>query len=697
MLRLPSLVLPVLCLLLGSSTARAQGAASTAIGEPLPVVSAELPVFTADDVFKLQYADDPQISPDGSQVVFVNRFFDKMSDRVRGNLWVVDREGKQPLRPLLTGLTNYSTPRWSPDGTRILYTTADEEGRGQLYLRWMDTGQTAMLTHFERAPSGFSWSPDGYQIAFTMFVPEAQTAFAKGASKPDGASWAPAPTSHEELQYRSDGRGFLKPGYNHVFVMWAAGGAPRQLTKGPFQHRGTPVWTPDGDALLIAANRREDARHETNDTEIYEVSVEDGAIRALTDRYGPDRAPTISPDGEWIAYTSYANQNRAHQINQLWEVPRTGGVPRLMLNDFDYDVESPVWLANGSGICFAYDIEGDRRVGFLDREGNVADRAVGMGGTSLGRPYTSGAWSVSNAGEVAFTQATALSPADVALSNGRKTRPLTRKNLNLLGQRALGKVTELRWKSKHDGLPIHGWLVMPPKQAAGVKPPLILEIHGGPATAYGPTFSAEIQLYAAAGYAVLYCNPRGSTSYGQDFADAIYQAYPGHDYEDLMSGVDLLVEQGTVDPEQLFVTGGSGGGLLSAWIVTQTDRFAAAAIAKPVINWYSFALTSDVGMGFMKRYFPGAPWDHAEQYLARSPIHFVDQVTTPSMLITGEVDWRTPMSESEQFYQALKSLDVDAALIRIPEASHGIAARPSHMIGKVNHILAWFERYRTEG
>ncbi len=689
MFRLSSLLLPAIGFVLGATGATAQDAA--------PHAHHHAPsVFTADDVFELEYADDPQISPDGSQVVYVRRYFDSHSDRVRSNLWIVDRDGQQAHRPLLTGLSNFGAPRWSPDGTRILYTASDEAGRGQLFLRWMDTGQTAMLTRFERTPGGVSWSPDGQQIAFTMFVPESRPAFAKGATKPDGASWAPAPTSYEELHYRSDGQGFLKPGFSHVFVLPADGGTPRQLTQGPFQHRGTPVWTPDGEALLISANRREDARHETNDTEIYEIKLQDGTMRALTDRYGPDRSPTLSPDGNWVAYTSYLDENRAHQVNQLWVVPREGGEARLMLSDFDYDVESPVWLADGSGICFAYDIEGDRRVGFLDRDGQVSDRARSMGGTSLGRPYTSGNWSVSDTGDVAFTYATASQPADLALSNGHKTLLLTALNADLLGQRSMAKVTELRWESKHDGLPIHGWLVMPPGKSGDAKPPLILEIHGGPATAYGPWFSAEIQLFAAAGYAVLYCNPRGSTSYGQDFADAIYQAYPGHDYDDLMSGVDLLVEQGTVDPEQLFVTGGSGGGLLSAWIVTQTDRFAAAAIAKPVINWYSFALTSDVGMGFMKRYFPGAPWDHAEDYLARSPIHFVDQVTTPSMLITGEVDWRTPMSESEQFYQALKALDVDAALVRIPEASHGIAARPSHLIAKVNHILAWFERYRKE-
>lgn len=656
-----------------------------------------MPPLTAEDILALEYADDPQISPDGRTVVYVRRFFDMTSDRVRGNLWEIDMETREH-RALTTGLTNASSPRWSEDSTRIAYVATDEQGRGQLFVRWMDTGQTAMLSHFDHAPSNLAWSPRGYQIAFNMFVPDDLPAFAKAPAKPSGAEWAPAPTAHEQLDYRADGRGFVKPGSTQIFLIHSAGGLARQLTKGPFSHSGTPVWTAKGTSLFIAANHREDWQHEPNDTEIFEIDIRGGDMRALTSRYGPDRNPTLSPDGNWIAYTSYVDRNRAHQINQLWVIPREGGEPRLLLKDFDYDVEEPRWRKDGRGICFAYDIRGERRIAEVSLEGIVTEHIAKVGGTSIGRPYTSGAWSVSNFGEIVYTRGQFDLPAEISsVREGYSHMPLTSLNDDLRITRKTAKYLPMTWKSSHDGLEIQGWLVLPPGQHNRKNLPLILEIHGGPATAYGPTFSAEIQLYAAAGYAVLYCNPRGSTSYGQDFADAIYQSYPGHDYDDLMSGVDLLVEQGRVDPEQLFVTGGSGGGLLSAWIVTQTDRFAAAAIAKPVINWYSFALTSDVGMGFMKRYFPGAPWDHAEEYLARSPIQFVDQVTTPSMLITGEVDWRTPMSESEQFYQALKALDVDAALVRIPEASHGIAARPSHMIAKVNHILAWFQRYRTEG
>jgi acylaminoacyl-peptidase len=224
---------------------------------------------------------------------------------------------------------------------------------------------------------------------------------------------------------------------------------------------------------------------------------------------------------------------------------------------------------------------------------------------------------------------------------------------------------------------------------------MILEIHGGPFAAYSDFFAAEIQLYAAAGYVVLYTNPRGSTSYGEEFGNLIHHAYPSQDFDDLMSGVDALIARGYVDEDQLFVTGGSGGGVLTAWIVGHTDRFAAAVSAKPVINWYSFVLTADIAPVY-KTWFPGFPWDNLEHYMERSPLQHVGNVTTPTMLMTGEVDYRTPISEAEQFYTALKLRGVDTALVRIPEASHGITAHPSYLIAKVAYILEWFDRYRPE-
>ena len=270
---------------------------------------------------------------------------------------------------------------------------------------------------------------------------------------------------------------------------------------------------------------------------------------------------------------------------------------------------------------------------------------------------------------------------------------LTALNDDLLGHKTLGAVEEFTYASSHDGLDIEGWIVTPPDFDPDEDYPLLLEIHGGPFAAYGPYFSSEVQLYAAAGYVVLYTNPRGSTSYGQEFGNAIHHAYPSYDYDDLMAGVDAVIDRGFIDTDRLYVTGGSGGGVLTAWIVGQTDRFRAAVSAKPVINWYSWALTADMYPYGVKYWFPGPPWEHTAHYMERSPISLVGNVTTPTMLLTGTEDYRTPMSDSEQYYQALQYRGVETALVRIPGASHGIAARPSQLIAKVNYILAWFDRF----
>ena len=294
-----------------------------------------------------------------------------------------------------------------------------------------------------------------------------------------------------------------------------------------------------------------------------------------------------------------------------------------------------------------------------------------------------------------YTQSRPDRPADLAVAEGDPRR-LTSLNDDALGHVELATVERFEFASSLDDRTVEAWVAKPPGFEPGKRYPLILEIHGGPFAAYGPHFASEIQLYAAAGYVVVYVNPRGSTSYGNEFANLIHHDYPGGDYHDLMSAVDHAVEAGWADPDALYVTGGSGGGILTAWIVTHTDRFRAAVSQKPVINWYSMTYTSDIYTFLFPYWFAEAPWKTPEEYLRRSPLSYVDRVTTPTMLLTGENDFRTPMSESEQFYQALKLNRVDSALVRIPEASHGIAARPSHLISKVAHVLGWFGRYAPD-
>jgi acylaminoacyl-peptidase len=643
------------------------------------------------DVFELEYAADPQIAPDGQSVVYARAFMDIMSDRRRSNLWMVSTDGADH-RPLTSGNESHHSPRWSPDGKRLLYVSGEDDS-SQIYCRWLDSGQTAKLTRLLSPPRDIVWSPDGEQIAFSMLVPQRTKPFVEMPPKPAGAEWAPPAIVIQKLQYRADGAGYLRDGFFHIFVLPAEGGTPRQVTSGDFHHRG-PRWTPDGQSLIFSANRHPDWAHQPRNTEIFEIAVATGEIRALTDRNGPDRGPAVSPDGEKIAYLGYDDRLQGYQVTCLNLMSRNGSRRRLLAEDLDRDVENLTWSRDGSGLYFQYDDHGSTKIGFVALDGTVENLADKVGGLSLGRPYAAGAYSVAEDGSIAFTQSLPDYPADVAVARrGAPPRRLTRLNQDLLGHKQLAQVEEIWFASSHDGRRIQGWIARPPGFDPASKYPLILEIHGGPFANYGDRFAAEIQLYAAAGYVVLYINPRGSTSYGEEFGNLIHHSYPGYDYDDLMSGVDAVIRRGYIDEDQLFVTGGSGGGVLSSWIVGKTDRFAAAVVAKPVINWYSFCLTADLYAMFYKYWFPGPPWEVPEEYMKRSPISLVGNVRTPTMLLTGEADYRTPIAESEQLYQALKLRKIDTALVRIPGASHSIADRPSQLIAKVAHILKWFETY----
>ena len=652
--------------------------------------------FKSIDVFELEYAADPQISPDGKRIVYVRRSMDIMTDRQRSNLWSVNRDGTDH-RPLLSGTENYTSPRWSPDGTRLLY-IARHEGSAQLYVRWMDTGQTARVTNLTGSPGNLSWSPDGTRIAFTMQVPSPSKPLAEMPDKPEDAKWAPPVKVVDRLVYRADGQGFLDPGYAHVFVVPAEGGTPRQLTSGAYDHGSTLSWAPDGQTIVVAANRVDDWEYDPLETNLYAVSLADGSVTRLTDRKGPDTNPAISPDGRRIAYTGFDDRQQGYQVARLYLADADGGDPQVLSGALDREIRELAWRPDGRGVYIAYDDEGVTKLGFVSLSGDVDELAADLGGTAIGRPYPgSAAFTVARDGTVAALVGSVDRPADLAaISRRGDVRRLTRLNDDLLAHRTLGQVEEIWYPSSVDGRRIHGWIVKPPHFDADKQYPLILEIHGGPFANYGPRFSAEVQLFAAAGYVVLYTNPRGSTSYGEEFGNLIHHAYPGQDYDDLMAGIDAVIAKGYVDPDNLFVTGGSGGGVLTAWTVGNTDRFRAAVVAKPVINWTSFVLTADYTPFFYKYWFPGFPWDHPEHYRQRSPLSLVGNVSTPTMLLTGEADYRTPISETEQFYQALKLRQVDTVMVRVPDAPHGIAGRPSNLIAKVVNILAWFDKYRTD-
>jgi len=647
------------------------------------------------DIFEMEFASDPQISPDGKSIIYVRNFMDIMADKQRGNLWQVSADGKQH-QPLTSGMVNDFSPRYSPDGKRIAYQST-RNGKPQIFIRWLDTQREFQVAQLQFGASDLSWSNDGKWLAFSQFVPSKPTSLATMPSAPEGAKWAEASKIIDKVTYRADGAGYVKPGFNHLFVVTTDGGTPRQVTNGDFHHRGNIAWTSDNSGLIFSANRRDDWAFEPLDSSIYKLNIHSKKLTKLTQTYGPENSPVISPNGKLVAYTGFQDKHQGYQLTELYIMKTDGSGIKLLTKSLDRSVKNIKWSGNDR-LYFQYDDGGDTKIVRTNLKGKRKTVTQNVGGTSFGRPYSSGSFSVNRSGLVAFTHTSTRDLAQVATitGTGNKSVVLTDLNNDLLKHRDLAKIEEINVKSSHDGWNIQGWLAKPANFDPSKKYPLILEIHGGPFANYGLRFSPEVQLYAAAGYMVLYANPRGSTGYGLKFGNAIHHAYPGFDYDDLMSLVDSVVASGNVDSKQLFVTGGSGGGVLTSWIVGKTNRFAAAVVAKPVINWTSFVLTADFAPYFTKYWFDKMPWDDNQTYWKRSPLSLVGKVTTPTMLLTGEADYRTPISETEQYYQALKLRGVDSIMVRIPNASHGITKRPSNLIAKVSNILAWFEKYRID-
>ncbi len=665
------------------------------------VASDDAARLTLRDLFELETVGDPQISPDGTHVVYVRGFADIQTDRFYSNVWIVDVDGTHH-RPLTTGKQSDASPRWSPSGDRLAYVSSEEEGSAQIWVRYMDTGQTSELTHHEQAPGGLAWSSDGTQLAFSALVEEAPPQIADLVPAPAGAEWAEPARMIDRLFYRFDPVGYLPRGDWKLFVVPAEGGTARQVTHGAGSFGGPGfggsevVWSADGNSLLISANLRPESDLEPLDYEVYQIDVASGEATPLTRRHGPDNSISRSPDGDTIAYVGFDDRYQGYQLTELYVADGDGGSARVLTGELGRSVASPQFSADGREIYFTYTSEGRSRLASIDLDGEMMDHVSDAGGGWSA--YAGGpGYSLANDGTFAFVLSSAESPGDIAVGRrGDPARRLTDVNSDVLGHKQQAELEEIWFESSHDGRQVQGWILKPPGFDPTQQYPLILEIHGGPFAAYGPRWDVEKQLMAASGYVVLYTNPRGSTSYGEEFGNLIHHAYPGDDFYDLMSGVDAVIERGYIDPDQLFVTGGSGGGVLTSWLIGRTERFRAAVTVYPVINWYSWVLSADISVFGVRYWFPGLPWDYPEHYEQRSLLSVVKNVTTPTMVLTGEADYRTPMSESEQYYAALKLLGVESVLVRVPGESHGIRGRPSHFMQKIAYIVGWMDGHRNE-
>ena len=641
--------------------------------------------LTLADYLEWEGVGQPQLSPDGSQILYSRSWIDKVNDRRESSLYIMNADGTKP-RKLLDG----GQPRWSPDGTRIAFTATGEPSGSQIFVRYMDAeGATTQITRLTSGPGGIQWSPDGKWIAFTMRVP-AQNDNAWRVEgqvsqfRPRGATWTQSPRIVEKLDYRQDGQGFTSDDVQHIFVVPADGGTPRQITSGEWS-AGSPDWTPDGRSIIYSAGPRvPDAEYEWRESEIYAVDVNTGEIRQLTQRAGPDGNPTISPDGRLIAYTGYDRTTASYTDQNLYIMNNDGSGSRL-LAQLDRSPGNLIWAPDGTGLYFSMQSEGAQNLHFTNLQGQVRRVTDGQHMLNVGDIHRNGT--------VVGTLTSPKDPADIIAFDVRQPaqiRELTDVNGDILHGKTLGDVEEI-WYTSLDDYRVQGWIVKPPDFDPAKKYPLMLSIHGGPHSMYNVGFNFGYQEHAANGYVVLYTNPRGSTGYGSAFGNAIKNAYPSKDYDDLMKGVDEVIAKGYVDTENLYVYGCSGGGVLTAWIVGHTDRFAAASANCPVINWISFVGTTD-GPGWYRN-FEKFPWEDPTEHLRRSPLMYAGNVKTPTMLMTGVNDLRTPIAQTEEFYEALKVQKVPTAMIRFNDEWHGTSSKPSNFIRTQLYLREWFKKH----
>ena len=635
--------------------------------------------LTIDLFLDWEYVSNPKISPTGEVIVYTRRVTDKINDKYTNEIWIVNADGRRNHF-----LVKGSSPEWSPDGIRLAYIAKGEPKGSQIFVRWMDSGESTQLTNLENSPSSIQWSPDARKIAFNMYDNGGKSWKVKMPRKPKGAKWVEEPRVITRLRYRRDGRGYNPDGFRHIYTIPSSGGSPRQITFGEYND-GAPQWTLDGQSIIFSGLRDPEWDWAWRESEIYSVSLKDGTVSTLTDRKGPDSNPQVSPNGKMIAYTGYDRTNDTYNVSQLYVMDIDGGSKHSLTVDVDRRPRTTTWAPDNSGVYFITQDRGTMNLHFASLKGKV--KQITKGNHWLSDPF------VHKSGLITAVLSAAHEPGDLVKFTIKNPAPqkLTFVNDDLLEGRKLGEVEEI-WYHSFDNKKIQGWLVKPPDFNPRGKYPLILYIHGGPHAMYSWRFNFEFQNHASKGYVVLYTNPRGSSGYGKKFGNAINNNYPGRDYDDLMAGVDEVLKRGYIDKQNLFVCGGSGGGVLTSWIVGHTERFTAAVVMKPVTNWFSFVGTTDGSSWY--RNFKKLPWEDPEEHLRRSSLMYVGNVTTPTLLLTGEKDLRTPMEQTEQYYQALRLRKIETAMVRIRDEYHGIGrTHPTNKIRQILYLREWFEKY----
>ena len=687
---------------------------------------AERRPITEHDLFSFIWLADPQMSPDGSRVAFVRVSADKQGDTYASAIWIVGADGAEPPRQITSGVRDLA-PRWAPDGTRLAFLRSiDKDGRpqpSQVYVMPMSGGEPRAITEIPRGAANPVWSPDGTTIAFTSGarpdeLPAQDTSTTKAAPAKPRQSDVRVIT---EAVYRANGvagSGYVDP--DRPAQVWTVTvsdpsgslATPRRLTSDSF-NVSNPQWSADGAEVLFVSDRRRESYYYPRDSDLFAVAKGGGDARRVASIDGTIGDFALSHDGRKLAFvgTSHGTPERSYSQPDLWVVDLPAGTPRNLTATYDFDIGGavggdqrsprgqlpapPVWSGDDRFIFVRVGREGSAPVMPIDAASGRTDPYTGH---HTEPAHETVAYSADRqAIRFVVLRSTPTTVGDLYFldgPSGAAPRKLTAFNDALFDQLNLTAPEEL-WYPSFDGKKIQAWILKPPDFDPAKKYPLIVEIHGGPHSAYGNTFTHEFLWMAAKGYVVLYTNPRGSSNYGQEFGNIIQYRYPGDDYKDIMAGVDALLKKGYVDETRMGVTGGSGGGLLTNWIVTQTKRFKAAVSQRDISDWANFSYTADFTL-FTPTWFRKAPFEDPSEFARRSPITYAANIQTPLMFILGDEDWRTPPSAGgEELFRALKYLKRPTVMVRFPGENHELSrsGKPWHRVERLQHIVGWFDKY----
>jgi dipeptidyl aminopeptidase/acylaminoacyl peptidase len=647
------------------------------------------------DLERVQDVLDPQLSPDGAWVAYTVSVPDTARDRDDSDLWLTRWDGGDPLR-LTRSPADEHAPRWSPDGRYLAFLSNRDDPResDQVWLLDRAGGEPERLTNLPGGVSALAWSPDGRRLALVASDPD-PTWRAPG----DSSTRAPAPIVIDRFQAKQDETGWLTARRDHLYLYDVAGRTATQLLAGEYDEL-SPSWSPDGRSLAFVSRRRPDFDRSDN-FDLYVVAAEPGAEpRQLTTFAGADmnpdwgnRAPSWSADGRLIAYVQGGPLGLIYYGGQkVAVVPAAGGEARVLTPTLDRNVLSPTFSPDGASVLFLLE---DDRVYHLARvpaAGGAVERMV------EGRRAITDL-SVGRDGRIAVAASSTAQPAELFAVDGRDLRPITRQNAAWLAEVKLSPVEEISVRSR-DGTEIHGFVVKPPDYQAGRRYPTILRIHGGPVWQFFNDFAnLDWQILAAHGYVVLGVNPRGSSGRGEKFSTAIWAAWGQKDAQDVLAAVDWAVAQGIADPDRLGVGGWSYGGILTNEVIARDRRFKAATSGAGQGN----ALAGYGTDQYVREYEAelGTPWGNRDAWLRVSyPFFHADRIVTPTLFLCGDQDWNVPLLNSEQMYQALKSLGRETQLVVYPGESHSLS-KPSHRLDRMARYLAWYGRHlggsRTDG